>query len=398
MKKLLILCSLLNILYADALGDILSSDKTLMFDYQIEDNELKSDALRNSWVKPLRVGYQKDFSTQFGNKTIKTGRFSVSIDQPIFRSGGIYYGIKYAKVKRRGNRAEIELKKRKMTADAVAILFNLKKLKLQQQKTKLLVKNDRIDILQKRESYEAGLLDSSFLNRAILQKSKNETALMEMKLKILELKQRFSLLSDKNPSKLHLPKLKMMSKKSYKKHNLALKKERYRAKQAYYNEKITWAKYLPTVSVQGQYIDGDINPLFARPGSTLKEKYYNYSLSISMPLDLNSRANIQASKVAKLRMATQVMDTKRSINAEYKWIRDSLNILDDKINLAKQDVKIYKKLYRLTKDLADAGEKTSYDATLMYNSLKVRKIDQSIYKIEQQIKLLKLYARVSNVF
>ena len=43
---------------------------------------------------------------------------------------------------------------------------------------------------------------------------------------------------------------------------LNLKRDRLRAEQSDYNEKVTWAKYLPTVSLQGQYIDGDLNPSF----------------------------------------------------------------------------------------------------------------------------------------
>jgi hypothetical protein len=73
-----------------------------------------------------------------------------------------------------------------------------------------------------------------------------------------------------------------------------------------------------------------------------------------------------------------------------------LDILDKKIVLAKKDEKVYKNLYRLTKNLADAGEKTSFDADIMYNSLQIRKLDQEIYKIDKQIQLLKLYVRVEN--
>ena len=73
-----------------------------------------------------------------------------------------------------------------------------------------------------------------------------------------------------------------------------------------------------------------------------------------------------------------------------------LDILDKKIQLARKDEKVYKNLYRLTKDLAHAGEKTSLDADVMYNSLQIRKLDQQIFEIDKQIKLLMLYVRVEN--
>jgi len=396
LKKLFLLCSLVasSLIHADELGDILSDNKELLFDYQLESNELESDILSKSWLNPVRVQYSKNFTTQFTDTTVITGGYSIVVDQPIFRSGGIYYGIKYSQALRDATRADIDLQKRTMIGDAISILFNLKKIKLEQEKMKYQIKNDAIDIRQKRDSYDAGLLDSSFLDQAILKKSQDETALLEMELTLMELKQRFALLSDKDPGSLRLPALKLMSKTDYSEANLELKRDRLRAAQSDYNQKVTWAKYLPEVSLQGQYTDADLNPLFARPG--LEEKYYTYGFTVSMPLDINSFSDIEASKVEKLKAAVEVLDRKETVDEEYDWIHNSLSILDKKILLAQKDEKVYKSLFRLTKNLADAGEKTSFDADIMHNSLQIRKIDQKIYQIDKQIQLLKLYVRVEN--
>jgi len=397
LKKLFLLCSLAasSLIYADELGDILSDNKELLFDYQFQTNELESDMLSKSWMNPVRLQYSRDYSTQIEDVTRESGSYSVIIDQPIFRSGGIYYGIKYSQALRDANNAELTLQKRTMIGDAISILFNLKKTKLEQEKLKYQIKNDIIDIRQKRDSYESGLLDSSFLDQAILKKSQDETALLQMDLTLMELKQRFALLSDKDPNKLKLPALRLMSKNNYNAENLELKRDRLRAEQADYNQKVTWAKYLPTVSLQGRYtgLDGD-DPLFKPPG--MKDEYYNYGFTVSMPLDINSFADIEVSKVEKLKAAVEVLDRKDTVEEEYDWIQNSLGILDKKIILAHKDEEVYKNLYRLTKNLAQAGEKTSFDADVMYNSLQIRKLDQQIYKIDKQIQLLKLYVRVEN--
>ena len=399
LKKLLVLCSILftSTLYADELSTILSENKELLFDYDFKSNELQSDMLSKSWINPVQVRYGKDYTTRFKGRTIDTSTFSVFIDQPIFRSGGIYYAIKYSGALRDANEADLKLQKRKMIGDAVSILFSLKKNRLEQKKMRYLVKNDKIDIHQKKDSYDAGILDSSFLDQAILKKSQDEATLLELELNYLEFKQRFSLLSDKNPNKLKLPKLKMISKKNYAQQNLELKKDMLRAEESSYNAKVTVAKYLPTLSLQGQYTDGDLNPLFGGQNSSLEERYYNYGFSVSMPLDINSFSDIEAAKVKKLRAATQVLDRKDTVNEEYMWIYNSLNILDKKIYLAKKDEKVYRNLLRLTKDLARVGEKTSLDADIMSNSLQIRKLDQQIYRIDKQLKLLQLYIRVENV-
>ena len=116
-----------------------------------------------------------------------------------------------------------------------------------------------------------------------------------------------------------------------------------------------------------------------------------------MPLDINAFSDMEASKVEKLRAATQVLDRKDTVNQEYQWIDNSLDILDRKISLARKDEKVYRNLLRLTKNLVSAGEKTSLDADIMSNSLQIRKLDQKIYSIDKQLKLLQLYIRVENV-
>jgi len=116
-----------------------------------------------------------------------------------------------------------------------------------------------------------------------------------------------------------------------------------------------------------------------------------------MPININALTDIEASKVEKLRAAVQVLDRQEMVKEEYQWIVNSLKVLDKKIVLAQKDEKIYKSLFTVTSNLVQAGEKTSLDADIMQNSLKIRKLDQKIYKIDKQVQLLKLYVRVENV-
>ena len=398
LKKLFLLCSVVaaSWMHADELANILSDNKNKIFDYQFENNELESDMLSRSWMNPVKVQYRNSLAEQFMDDTrnTKIGSWNVIIDQPIFRSGGIYYGIKYADALRDANSAEIMLQKRTMIANAVSILFNLKKIQLEVQKLHYQIKNDAIDIKQKRDSYDAGVLDSSFLDQAILKKSQDETAQLQLEITQSELIQQFAALSTKDPKDLALPKLTLMSKTQYRVENLELKRDQLRAKQSNYNQKVTWAKYLPAVSLQGQYTDSDINPIFSSSG--LKEKYYTYGLTVSMPIDVNMFADIEASKVKKLQAAVEAIDRKETVGEEYDWIANSLGILEKKINLAQKDAKVYQNLYRLTKDLAKAGDKTPLDAEVMQNSLQIRNLDQQIYEIEKQLLLLKLYARMDH--
>jgi len=210
---------------ADTLESILSPTKEHLFDYRNRANDLQSDMLSKSWINPVTVRYGKDYTTRFKTGTIDTANFSVYIDQPIFRSGGIYYAIKYAQAVHQSNKEEITLQKREMIGNAVTILFQLRRNTLEQKKMRLQIKNDMIDIRQKKDSYNAGLIDSSFLDQAILRKSQDETALLQLKFSEMELRQRFSLLSDKKPEHLKLPALKLVAKPAYLQEHLALKRD-----------------------------------------------------------------------------------------------------------------------------------------------------------------------------
>ena len=72
LKKLFLLCSLAisSVIHADELGDILSDNKEMLFDYQFQSNELESDILSKSWLNPVRLQYRKNYSTQFRDQTI----------------------------------------------------------------------------------------------------------------------------------------------------------------------------------------------------------------------------------------------------------------------------------------------------------------------------------------
>jgi len=396
--RAMVLCSSMqmSLVYADELSDILSDNKKLLFDYELQSNTVKSNILENSWINPIILQYRKNYSKQFTDKTFKTGSFTVGIDQPIFRSGGIYYAIKYAQALRGANEAEIKLKKRETVAQAVKILFDIKKLKLEKKKLAFLLKNDEIDIRQKRESYEAGFMDSSFLDQSLLKRNQDETKSLEIETSLMTLEQKFSILSDKNPHTLKLPKLKVISAEKYRGKNLELQRDRLRVEEKEYNSKITWAKYMPTVSLQARYTDEDLNPLFARPGMGIEEQYFTYGFTVSMPLNINMFSDVEASQVEHLKAQTEVIERKSTIEKEYDLVQRKLSVIDKKITLSKKDAKLYKRLYITTKNLEKVGEKTSFDTALMKNSLEVKQLDKQIYSIEKQIVLLELYTKVEN--
>ncbi|WP_292662017.1 TolC family protein [Nitratifractor sp.] len=392
MKKLWLLSNLLLLPLAagNDLANYLSREKNQIFDYQEEANRLESAVLRKSWISPLMLSYGESRSDQPWGEQARDRTFSVGIDQPIFKSGGIYYAVKFANAQEGATAAQIRLQRRQMIARAIEVLFDLRKNRLQQRQLRLKIRNDEIDIRRKREQYDAGVIDSSFLNQAILQRNQDQTSLLVLQLAEKNLRNAFSLLSDKNPDGLRLPHLRLIGAKEYREKNLELEAQRLQVVGSDYNSKMTWSKYLPTLSVNADYYDTDSN----RPLIGMHDDYYRYGFRISIPLSVNAPQDIEAGRVHYLQQAVQLQDKRKSVASEYRLVLDTLAIIDKKIALARSDEKLYRSLLRSTREQAQAGQKTQLDVETMRNAMEMAKLDAKVYEVEKQIQLLKLYGKI----
>jgi outer membrane protein TolC len=393
LKKLWLLSNLLLLPLAaqSDLENYLSQEKNLILDYQQQFNRLQSDVLRKSWINPIILSYSESSDDQSlaGKNTQRT--WSVGIDQPIFKSGGIYYAIKYANAQEGATAAQIRLQRRQLIVQAIETLFELRKNRLQQKQMRLKIRNDNIDIRRKREQYDAGVIDSSYLDQAILQRNRDRTSLLALKLAEKNLRNAFALLSDRNPDRLRLPRLRLIRAKEYRRNNLELAAQRLRVAQSEYESKMAWSKYLPTLSVNANYYDTDPG----RPMPGLRDDYYRYGFRITLPLNINAPHDIEASRVKFLQESVQLQDEARKVESEYRLVLDTLKIIDQKIALARSDERLYRNLLKSTKEQAAAGQKTALDVETMRNSMNVARLDAKIYGIERQIQLLKLYAKSS---
>ena len=397
LKKHLILCSfLLSPLLAESeLSNILSADKNELIKQQVEQSTIQTKQLEKSWINPIMLQYSKNYTTQFGD-TIDTQQFVVSVDQPIFKMGGIWSAIKYAKALGKANNIDIELQRRQAISQALRTLFNLKKSKYQLEKLALMIENDKIDIQIQKESYEEGLTNRTLYDQALLKKNQDSTSKLELELSITKLENDFTLLSDSNPYALTLPNFGMISKERYEKEQLELKRDTLRVKEKKENKFMTLTKYLPEISVTGRYINEDINPLFARPDSSLKREYFNYGFKVSLPLSVNSLADIQNSKIEYLTAKINLNEKKKEIANNYRLIQKHLDIIDKKIELSKEDAQHYESMLVTAQELEEVGDRTSLDTQKVANTLQIRKIDQEIYKIDAQLELLGLYVNVAD--
>ncbi len=375
------------------LEEYISRYKQKEFELDYKKNEAESLKLRDSWISPLQLNYRYNKSNPYDN-TQTTKNASISWNQPIFRSGGIIYGIKFANASRRYSQYSIDVQKRKLIKDAIALLMQIKQSELRLAKQKKRVQNSKIKVEQKRQEYLSGDLDSGFLDNEIIQFNIVKQALFDIEASKEKLISRFKALSDIDYKTAFIPHLENISKEEFLKHNIVLELYNAQKRKNDYAKKVTAAKYLPAFSLNASYNRDEVNnPNFA--GTTVPSQpptnYYAYGFSLSMPLDWNTFRDIESAKIDYLKADVMIEDKKRELLSLYEQVEQNLKKIQNKIDLAQQNYDIYAKLLSDTKKLYKAGYKTRMDVDLLQNSADMAKLDMEIFRIDKQLELLDLY-------
>ena len=373
---------------------LLSSLKRQSLELQHRKNAADSTQLEFSWINPITVGYYDSRNNQF-DTTQKRREFSVTVDQPIFKSGGIWYAVKYAKASRKVGDLTIEARERQLIKQVVAALFNFRKNRYQIEKQKLLIENDRLDIERKKEQFLSGDLDSGFLDQAILKKNQDTLNLYVLQDTRAQLFRQFRDLSDADPETIELPRFRLLDKQRYMQYHIDLRTQEEEIRQKEYFNIMTWARYLPTLSVQASYVKPYENNYFFGGGNfyDLTKEYYTYGFRLSMPLDINAFATVESTKVDYLNARVQLLDKRREADNAFDAAMKRLKVLDRMIALSKEDEKLYDSLVESTREKVEAGEMTVYDLETMKNSKRIRQLDQKIFDLDKQLVLLDLYEK-----
>ena len=375
------------------LEDYISKYKQKEFELDYKKNEAESLKLRDSWIAPLRLNYRYNKSNPYDNTQVSKNA-SINFNQPIFRSGGIYYGIKFASASRKYADYSIDVQKRKLIKEAIALLMQIKQSQLRIEKQKKLVENSKIKVEQKREEYLSGDLDSGFLDNEIIQLNIVKQGLFDIEAAKEKLISKFKALSDIDYKTAFIPNLAEISKEEFLKHNIVLNLYNVEKQKNDYAKSVTTAKYLPSFNLTASYNRDELNnPSFAGTNvpSPPPTNYYAYGFSISMPLDWNTFRDIESSKIDLIKSNVVLEDKKRELLSLYEQVEQNLKNIDNKIQLAKENFTIYNKLLTDTKKLYQAGYKAKPDVDLLQNSADMAKLDMQIYEIDKQLELLNLY-------
>ncbi|MGA1940622.1 TolC family protein [Arcobacter sp. YIC-310] len=388
-KIKLLLCSLIGVnLLANSSFDeeILSDSRKKTF--TLDEKQAKEDSakLKKDWINPITLQYKKNLGDDYKGETSL-----ISINQPIFQSGGIYQAIKYANSTYKYSNLQIQQQRKLLIKDALNLLFQIKKLDLNIQKTKLTLANAKIDVTRKKEQVLNGFLDSSFLDNALLTLNSSKHTLVDLKYQKQELINSFNNIAAGDYKQFKLPNFELISKKEFLEKNIELDKAKASIEKNKNYSYMTMARYLPSVNVFYNYSKTHYTDGKPKVGQTNEQ---TYGLSISMPLDSRAFNDIESKRIeylkSKLNLKNKIDDEK----SFFKTKIDKLNMLNERLKITKEDLDLYNSILKIIKEEKEAQIKTQSDYDTLKNSRDIKFLDEKIYKIDKQIILLDMYAKI----
>ena len=389
-KIKLFLCSLICInVYAanDAFDDKIISDKRLK-DFEFSSEQIKEDSskLRKDWINPITYQYTKNLGEDY-----KTDRSVISINQPIFQSGGIYQAIKYADSTYKYAALDLEQQKKELIKDALNILYNIERTNLNIQKAKYTLENAKIDVNRKKEQVLNGFLDASFLDDALLTLNTTKNNLVDLKYQKQELINNFNNISSKEYTNFELPTFKLFDEKEFLDNNLNLKKiEADVMKKGNYSY-MTMAKYLPSVNAYytySKYHETD------NKASIDTENDQTVGLTLNIPLDSRTFNDIQSKKIDYLKSKLNLENSKDDEKTFFKTKLDKLAMIDERLQITKDDLDVYDSILKIINEEKEAQIKTQSDLDTLQNSQKIKSLDLKVYEIDKQLELLEMYVKL----
>lgn len=376
--------------WAEDSVSLLSEEKQTVLRLQKEVYEAENEKLRTNWIAPLNLSgsYSFDKSAQ-GDYRSTTENVSASINQDIFRSGGILYQIAYADA----NKEREILSRLKEIANLNEQLFtallSYRKTLYQKEQSLQKLKNYEIEIFIKRQLFEAGKADITELNNALMNKSSELKNLVSLDYAMAEQRYEIAKISNIDPASFELPRFELIDEESYVDGQFDLRYTRANTQTLRYSYDVTTTDYLPSVALNAALGYQNYDPI-NRTGD-YEGRYYSTGVSITLPLTYNASASIQEAKATYLKEAAAAADKQREIRAEYAQSIEKIKSYRSAIAITSQNLFLYEDLIKAIRSGVDAGTKTGYDLQTLQNSKTIEEYDLKINEINIQIELAKLH-------
>ena len=362
--------------------------------------EAQASIERDTWLSPITASYTASYKTQYGYDQ-ENYTASIGINQPIFKSGGIYFAIKYANAHAHYNRLGVTLKRNGAIKQTIELVMKLQQSDLSLKQLKLDIEDAQKELKLAQDSLDVGEIDMAELNKVMITLNSLSMSKLDQENLKRDMVYQLSILSDKSYDELELPKLTIIDQASYLKNNLNIEQSVAKSSENDYWKKVRITEYLPAVTVQAKFnYSKGVNQTFSESFTPydVESSYSNYGFSVSMPLfDINMLDTIESARVDAIKSKIQIQETQKDEQKFYQTKLEKVRAIEEKKSLAIRNYNLYEKILMTQKNSFETGDSNELELQKVQHSWEKQKMDiQKIY-LDQQMELLALYEKLYDI-
>lgn len=367
--------------------DVLQKDKKELRQIEKDVIQKKYESTKDDWMGTINlnssVGRNRDFTA--GENSNDTRNMGLSFSQSVYESGGIEYSIQYAKQQLESDLIAWENENILILQRIYETLLEIKKIKFQIEQSDYALKNKEIELILKKIQYEAGKIDITELNNAIMSKNnqqkENISFLNSLKDKEFELSKYTSLKSNE----INLIDFKVIDKEKFLRDNLNIEYENSKVKLLDTSYEQLKSSYLPQVSL-------NTSATYSNDEKSAYNESGRIALSMTMPIfDITKDAKLEKSKLELLKQKVSIVDMKNALVYEYEQILAQINTYEEYEKIIANNLKLYEDLIFTNKSSNTAGMTSDFDLELLENTQKMNEYDLQINDINRKLQYTKLY-------
>ncbi len=378
---------IINLLGNDSL---LSEEKRELLRQQQSIYESEHEKLRYNWIAPINLNstYSYDKSAQ-GDYHSDTQSVSASLSQDIFRSGGITYQIAYADAKKESETLALQKQIATYNQDLFIALLNFKKNLILREQSQKRLNNKEIEVFIKRQLYDAGKVDITELNNALMEKSGELKTIASLKYSLAEQRFEIAKISNMTPEDFTLPRFDLIEKEQFLAHQLDLRYVRSQTNVLKNLADVTSSQYLPTLSLNADIGYRKYDP--KELSGSYNGNYYTTGIQLTLPLAYNASATIQEAQATYLKESANAADKHRELEATYTQIIEKIESYREYNTITSQNLTLYDDLLQAIQAGVNVGTKTGYDLQTLQNTKAIEELEIKINEINIQILLAQLH-------
>jgi outer membrane protein TolC len=361
--------------------------------YEQQQNQINAgyEKLRTDWISPLNLKgstlYEK--SASMGTRDVRQN-LSVGVAQDIFRSGGIEYSIGVAQTKKTADTIAMDKEIAGLNQQLVTAILNYQKNALLLQQSEIRLKNDKIEIFLKRKQYEAGDIDITLLNNALMTQSGELKTNTAIRFSLAQQRLETRKLTDRPIETFVLPTYTLTTQEKFIEEGWSVQYANALTQSTAQQYGQLKTSYLPKVTFIAdaglQRLDGQNNSLMNYSGNS-----YDAGLQLSMPIAYNSSDALQEAQAITLKQRASIADTKRQMVGIYEQSLSHIQSYQRLVTITDETLKFYGELISATKAAVDAGYKAGYDLQTLQNTRSIEELEIQINTINIQIELATLH-------